>query len=277
MPKIGSAVRRASVPLLALLALCGQAVAQTDEARPKITDPHFKIAPGYLKQSDLPNSLVLLGPPPEANSAALARDEEARKATIPLRNTARWKLAHSDADLAFPQASDNFSCAMGFRIDSRQTPQLYATMQKMLSDFGLSTYGVKNRYNRVRPFVVHNEATCRADQETILRSDGSYPSGHTAAGWGWALVFAQINPERADALLKRGIEFGHSRVICNAHWQSDVDAGRIMGAATVARLQTDPTFLADLKAAKAEVKAAKAKQVSPMPDCAAETTALSEQ
>lgn len=277
MSMTGTAVRAAHVSLLALFAFCGQAFAQTGEAQTKVTDPHFKIAPGYLKRTDLPNSLVLLGPPPEANSAALARDEETRKATLPLRNTARWKLAYTDADLAFPQAADNFSCAMGVRIDSKQTPRLYAMMQKMLSDFGLSTYGVKNKYNRTRPFVVHNEATCRADQEAILRSDGSYPSGHTAAGWGWALVFAQINPERADALLKRGIEFGQSRVICDAHWQSDVDAGRIMGAATVARLQTDPAFLVDLKAAKAEVKAAKAKQVTPTPGCAAEAAALSGQ
>jgi acid phosphatase (class A) len=273
MSMTGTAVRAAHVPLLALLALCGQALAQAGEAQPKVTDPHFKIAPGYLKQSDLPNSLMLLGPPPEADSAALARDEEARKATLSLRNTERWKLARTDADLAFPQAADNFSCAMGVRIDSQQTPRLYAMTQKMLSDFGLSTYGVKNKYNRVRPFVVHNEATCRADQEAILRSDGSYPSGHTAAGWGWALVFAQINPERANELLKRGIEFGQSRVICDAHWQSDVDAGRIMGAATVARLQTDPTFLADLEAAKAEVKAAKAKQVPSVSECAAEAAA----
>ena len=275
MSMTGTAVRAAHVSLLALLALCGQALAQAGEAQPKVTDPHFKIAPGYLKQSDLPNSLMLLGPPPAMDSAALARDEEARKATIPLRNAERWKLAHTDADLAFPQAADNFSCAMGVRIDSKQTPRLYAMMQKMLSDFGLSTYGVKNKYNRVRPFVVHNEATCRADQEAILRGDGSYPSGHTAAGWGWALVFAQINPERTDALLKRGIEFGQSRVICDAHWQSDVDAGRIMGAATVARLQTDPDFLADLKAAKAEVKAAKAKRVPSISECAAEAAALS--
>ncbi|SEG05364.1 acid phosphatase [Bosea lathyri] len=275
MSMTGNAVRAAHISLLALLALCGQALAQAGETQSKVTDPHFKIAPGYLKRSELPDSLVLLGPPPEKGSAALARDEEARQATLPLRNTERWKLAYTDADLAFPQAADNFSCAMGVRIDSKQTPRLHAMMLKTLSDFGLSTYGVKNRYNRVRPFVVHNEATCRADQEVILRSDGSYPSGHTAAGWGWALVFAQINPERADALLKRGIEFGQSRVICDAHWQSDVDAGRIMGAATVARLQTDATFLADLKAAKAEVKAAKAKPVSSTPECAAEAAALS--
>jgi acid phosphatase (class A) len=274
MSTTGNAVRAAHISLLALLALCGQALAQAGETQSKVTDPHFKIAPGYLKRSELPDSLVLLGPPPEKGSAALARDEEARQATLPLRNTERWKLAYTDADLAFPQAADNFSCAMGVRIDSKQTPRLHAMMLKTLSDFGLSTYGVKNRYNRVRPFVVHNEATCRADQEAILRSDGSYPSGHTAAGWGWALVFAQINPERADALLKRGIEFGQSRVICDAHWQSDVDAGRIMGAATVARLQTNATFLADLKAAKAEVKAAKAKPMPSTPDCAAEAAAL---
>jgi acid phosphatase (class A) len=263
------------VSLLSLLALCGQALAQAGETQPKVTDLHFKIAPGYLERSDLPNSLLLLGPPPEKDSAALARDEEARKATIVLRNTARWNLARTDADLAFPQAAETFSCAMGVKIDSQQTPRLYAMMQKTLSDFGLSTYGVKNKYDRVRPFVVHNDATCRADQEAILRSDGSYPSGHTAAGWGWALVFAQLNPERADALLKRGLEFGQSRVICDAHWQSDVDAGRIMGAATVARLQTDPAFLADLKAAQAEVETTKAKRVPAASECAAEAAALS--
>ncbi len=267
----------AQVSVLALLVLCGQAVAQTAEAQPKVTDPHFKIAPGYLKQSDLPDSLALLGPPPAKGSAAFARDEEARETTIPLRNTARWKLASTDADLSFPQAASNFSCAFGVKIGSQQTPRLYAMMQKMLSDLGLSTYGVKNRYNRARPFVAHSEATCRADQEETLRGDGSYPSGHTAAGWGWALVLAQINPERGDALLRRGLEFGQSRVVCNAHWQSDVDAGRIMGAATVARLQTDPVFLADLEAAKAEVKAMKAKAAPVDPQCAAEAAALSGQ
>lgn len=277
MSMMGNAVRAASVSALALLALSGQALAQSSEAPPDVTDPHFKIAPGYLEKSDLPDSLVLLGPPPEKDSAALARDEEARKATVRLRGTARWELAYTDADLTFPQAADNFSCAMGIKIDEKQTPRLYAMMRKVLSDLGLSTYGMKNKYNRVRPFVVHDEATCRADQEAILRTDGSYPSGHTAAGWGWALIFAQINPDRSNELFKRGIAFGQSRVICNAHWQSDVDAGRIMGAATVARLQTNPAFLADLEAAKAEVEAAKARHAAPTTDCAAEATALSEQ
>ncbi len=49
--------------------------------------------------------------------------------------------------------------------------------------------------------------------------DGSYPSGHTAAGWGWALAFSQINPERSNELFMCGLAFGQSRVICNAHWE----------------------------------------------------------
>ena len=62
--------------------------------------------------------------------------------------------------------------------------------------------------------------------------------------------------------------------LCNAHWQSDVDAGRIMGSATVARLHADDGFLADLKAAREEVQKALQAQEKPALDCAAEASAL---
>jgi acid phosphatase (class A) len=50
--------------------------------------------------------------------------------------------------------------------------------------------------------------------------------------------------------------------------------GRFLGAATVARLHADPTFLADLDAAKAELAAVRAKALPPQRDCAAEAAAL---
>lgn len=252
-------------------------MAADDAAEPKVTDPHFQLAPGYLQQKDLPNSLELLGPPPSEGSAALARDEAARNATIPLRGKSRWDLARLDADLEFPQPAKTFSCAMDIDINDNRTPHLFRLMQKVLTDAGLSTYGVKNAFHRTRPFVAHNEGTCWPDQEPLLRNDGSYPSGHTAAGWAWALVLTEINPERADVLLKRGMEFGQSRVICNAHWQSDVDAGRIMGAATVAKLHSNAEFLADIEAAREEVKAARENGSTSQPSCAAEEAALSSQ
>jgi acid phosphatase (class A) len=274
MPTLSYLNRSLVISILGLIV--STAGAQGDSKAPDVTDPHFQLSPGYLNQADLPDSLQLLGPAPSAGSATFARDEEARQETFPLRGTARWDLARRDADLNFPQPAQNFSCAMGIQIDEEKTPHTYKVMQRVLTDAGLSTYGTKNKYNRVRPFVVHNEGTCWPDQEPLLRSDGSYPSGHTAAGWAWALVLAQTNPERANELLSRGLAFGQSRVICNAHWQSDVDAGRVMGAATVARLHADPAFLADVEAARAEVEEARAAGEAPKADCSAEAAVLSQ-
>jgi acid phosphatase (class A) len=46
-----------------------------------------------------------------------------------------------------------------------------------------------------------------------------------------------------------------SRVACNVHWQSDVDGGRLIGAAVVANLQAVPEFLSDLDKARSELAA----------------------
>ena len=246
-----------------------------DDAATKVTDPHFKLAPGYLDSADLPLRLALLGAPPKPGSAALARDEEARRAALALRGTAREKLAAADAELSFPGPAKAFSCAMGTPITEKSTPHLYTLMQRTLTDAGGSTYAGKNAYNRTRPFVAHNEGTCRKDMEPLLRTDGSWPSGHSAAGWAWGLLLAEIQPARATELMTRGLSFGQSRVICDAHWQSDVDAGRIMGAATVASLHSNPAFLADLAAAKKEVEAAQKAGLKPTEDCATESVALS--
>lgn len=262
---------------LGLLLVIAPATAQNPPtasvANPGAVD-QMDLPPGYLPREALPDSLALLPPPPSAGSAAMQRDEEARAAAAALRGTRRYALAASDAVVGFPQIPDDFACAMGFSIKQDGTPKLYALMSKMMIDVGLSTYGAKNKYNRTRPFVVHDEATCYPKDEPLLRQDGSYPSGHSAIGWGTALVLAELNPDRADALLQRGRDFGQSRVVCDAHWQSDVDAGRVVAAATVARLHADPTFRADLEAARKEVAAARTLAAQPAGNCAAEAAAL---
>ena len=108
-----------------------------------------------------------------------------------------------------------------------------------------------------------------------LAKDGSYPSGHAALGWAWAQILASLAPERADALLRRGYAFGQSRMVCGYHWQSDVDQGRLVGSAAVARLQSDPVFSAQARLARQEIAAARARGLQPVAsDCAAETLAL---
>ena len=122
--------------------------------------------------------------------------------------------------------------------------------------------------------MMNGQPVCTPEEEELLRKDGSYPSGHTALGWAWALILTEIAPDRADAILARGRAFGESRNVCNAHWHSDVAEGRFMGAATVARLHADPVFRAELEAAKSEYKAAVTKGLTSSRDCDAEAEAL---
>jgi acid phosphatase (class A) len=229
---------------------------------------------GYLNPKQLPNSLALLPAPPAAGSAQATADMEVFKATRTLRNTPRWSLATQDANLKFPAATRTFECALNIPVSQEGTPNLNMLLRRTLLDAGLATYAAKDKYNRKRPFVVTDEPTCTPAEQPALAKDGSYPSGHSSIGWAWALVLVQAAPQNMDAVLQRGYAFGQSRVICGVHWQSDVDAGRVIGAATVARLQSDDTFKAQLALARDEIAQAQARGLKPAGDCAAEAAAL---
>jgi acid phosphatase (class A) len=174
----------------------------------------------------------------------------------------------------FPSAAGTFSCALNAPITEQDTPHLYMLMRRSPADAGFSTYLTKNHYQRPRPFVVNQEPICQTGDEKYLVGDGSYPSGHAALGWAWALILVEVAPDRTDAILARGRAFGQSRVVCNVHWQSDVIEGRVWAASIVARLHADATFLADLEAAKPELAAVRARGLTPARDCAAEAQAI---
>jgi len=238
------------------------------------TAPRPGLAGGYLPRGGAPNSLGLVPAPPAAGSSAQARDDDAAKAAVALHGAPRWDLATQDADLSFPNAAGTFSCAMGAPINEADTPKLYQLLRRSLADFGLSTYPTKTKYQRARPFTVNGAPICTPALDAALRKDGSYPSGHVAIGWGWALVLAEVDPEHAEAILARGRAFGESRMVCNVHWASDVEEGRTMAAATAARLHGAPEFRADIEAARAEIAAVRARGLAPSRDCAKEASQL---
>jgi acid phosphatase (class A) len=263
--------------LAALAAGCDAKLVRVPQVQPPAqTVPPLRAGslPGYLPAGAAPSSLSLLPPPPAPGSAALARDEEGARAAVALRGSPRWKQAMEDADLSSPKAVESFSCAVDVPINETDTPRLYALMRRTITDNGLATYPTKNKYQRVRPFAVNGSPICTPTEETFLRMNGSYPSGHSAIGWGWALILTEIAPERADAILAHGRSFGDSRVVCNVHWLSDVEEGRVIGSATVAKLHSQADFRADLQAAAAEVAAARAKGLHPARDCAREGASL---
>jgi len=232
------------------------------------------ILAGYLPFDAAADSLAWLPPPPATGSAAAALDEDVSRKNLALRGSPRWALAASDADLSLPHAAGTFSCALGIPISEEETPHLYILLRRTFTDAIIATLKAKNHYRRTRPFAVNKAPACTPGKESKLKEDGSYPSGHSAVGWAWALILSELDPEHGDAVLARGRAFGESRLVCNVHWHSDVVEGRFMASAVVSRLHANPAFLADMKAAKAELAAVRAKGRKPARNCAEEAAAL---
>lgn len=172
------------------------------------------LAPGYLPSSALPKGLDLLPPPPAAGSDRERADLEANALVLSAADKARHALAQNDADSRFPAVVQAFDSALDLEIRGNSTPAIYRILQRSFADFALATLPVKRQYRRTRPFVVNSRPSCTPLEEERLRNDGSYPSGHAAFGFGWALVLASISPERSDALLRRGIDLDISCEIC---------------------------------------------------------------
>ena len=211
----------------------------------------------YLTIGQVPNSLLLLPDTPVIGTARFAYDEEQYLWGKALRDTPRGDQAVRDAEYSVAAFSAAFSEVLPIKIDAEKTPRTYYLLYHMMQDAGqLATRHAKDHYMRNRPYMIYGENTCLEGDQATLSTDGSYPSGHTTAGWAMALVLAEIMPEYQNDILRRGIELGQSRVICGYHFQSDVNAGRIMGAAIVARLHADKQFNADLLRAKREMKRA---------------------
>lgn len=233
------------------------------------------ILQGYLAREDYPDSLAMLPPPPAEGSAAQAADAEISERLLELHDSARFQLAALDNDLSFPNAAGTFSCALDVPITESETPFLYQLLRRSLTDAGLATYAAKNHYERTRPFMLNKGGNCAPEREQeLLRGDPSYPSGHTAIGWAWALILTSLAPERADEILARGMAYGESRAFCNVHWPSDVAAGRLVGAAAVAVLNGNSAFQHDLAEAARELAAVRSRGSAPSRDCAIESEAM---
>ena len=231
-------------------------------------------AVGYLDRAMAPDSLALVPPPPAPGSPGMALDEAVSRQALALHGTPRFTQATRDADLSFPAGASQFACALGIPVDRTRTPHLYRLLERSRIDASAATKAAKNHYRRPRPFMLNGQPTCTPEDEEELRGNGSYPSGHSAIGWAWALILVEADPGRTDALLDRGRNYAESRLVCNVHWQSDVLEGRHMGAAAVARLHDNAEFRADLAAARGEIAAARAAGLKPDGDCDAQAATL---
>jgi acid phosphatase (class A) len=217
--------------LIAVLALATGATASTD----------------YLRNRSMPDLMQVLPAPPKPGSPQDLNDRATFRETRALLGTPRGDMATRDVtDDRFTV----FACAIGRKLDAKSSPALTRIFARMSDQSMVGR--AKDGFAVKRPYLKDDLPICEPKTEH-LASNGDYPSGHTTSGWSAALILAELMPDRATQILRRGRQYGESRYICGSHSRSAVEAGYMAGSVLVAMLHGSAEFRRDMEAARAEL------------------------
>lgn len=230
---IARAMKSATMVALLLLSL----VALADGAKPARYLPEGRLDLAYA-----------LPPPPAADTHAARHDLGAVIEAQSARTPETIAAAQADQEVS----AFRFADVLGPGFAAARLPLTDAFLQRSCREAATLTAAAKKHWKRPRPPVQS------PDVKPVLgfATDGSYPSGHATCGYLWAILLAEIVPEKRDALYARGLAYGRNRVVGGVHFPSDVDAGRLGAAVVAAAFMAEPAFRRDLDAVRTELRAA---------------------
>lgn len=231
---------------------------------------------GYLDTTELQSLAGAVRAPAAPGSPEQMRDEALSQRLRALEDTDRWWMATAHAELRPPEAAQHFDCLLGTRLAEMPRPALNGMMARLLADSERLTVDLVARHPRLRPLASDPaRRPCQRLNSATRTSATSYPAAGAVAGAAYGALFAALAPDRAEAAQQMGQEIGLSRAVCATNWPSDVTAGQALGEALYDAAASQPTFAADLEAARLEVIAARAEGLT-NPGCASERLALAQ-
>jgi acid phosphatase (class A) len=210
-------------------------------------------SPRYIDVSGL-NPATLLPAPPAQGSPEAKDDIEALlkiQATVTADDIARAKKDEKRDPATFVKV-------LGPWFTEQNLPITFRVLNKAEKESQSISEKVKKIWQRPRPSLQDD----RIHPAINVPASASYPSGHALQGEEWALLLGEMAPDMKDQLLKRGIDFGQSRVIGGVHFPSDVKAGQQLGDKLFAQLMVSETFRADFDLAKKEFDEVRSRQGS---------------
>lgn len=246
---------RAGAVVAGISVLAGVALAAGPEPVKFPTLPKGYLAPGAI------DAARIVPPAPVDGDPRDQMDRRVFQSTRALEDGDRWKLATRDVDMFPAGMMAAFSCSVGVKLTPETAPKLAGIMTRVLGDSMVANESAKHHFKRLRPFQMAEGKICQPTAQVASSYD--YPSGHTVWGWSWALILAELVPDRASDILARGRAYGQSRAVCGAHNASAVEAGAIVAASTFATLHGSPEFRADMDGARAELAALRANGEAP--------------
>jgi acid phosphatase (class A) len=210
-----------------------------------VASPLF--ADGYYIATNQLDGIALLPPPPAPGSVEEAADLASARAVFKARTPAEDVRARKDANLSLFL----FAPAIGPFFQPGKLPKTEVLFQKLKTDLTDPINLQKRQWQRRRPYQLDELLSVGISEQS-----SGYPSGHSTRGALYALVLAELFPERKEAILDMGRTIGWDRVLIGMHFPTDIYAGRVLGQALLRELQASPAFQRDLAEAKAEALAA---------------------
>lgn len=227
---------RALLQLLLFPVLLGLATPAPAQKEPQPPKPYAL---------DAALDLVTLLPPPPAPGSAADKDDLARLLAIQAsRSEAELALADADAEASVFRFAD----VLGANFGPAQLPHTAALFGRLTKSVGSKVNPVKDHWNRPRPFLASNAV------KPQQRPDGAtYPSGHGTLARLYAIVLADLLPDKRRLVFERADRFARGRLVLGVHYPSDVEAGAIAAAVIAAELRRQEEFRQDFAAARDEL------------------------
>lgn len=219
--------------------------------------------PGYVGHAPL----AYRPPPPPQDPELLKMDVARVRAAQALPSSPVWQEANGDARAYLGQeVVRRFEDAAGTDLSPERRPILVHVLQRVIQDTGDAADVVKKApgYARERPYVAHADiAPCYTNYLAGTEAQ-SYPSGHAMNGYVVGSLLADLIPGRAQQLLARGVRYGDNRVVCGVHHPTDVEQGRLLAVAYLAKLRASPEFQAEFACAGEEHRRLAAATAAPL-------------
>jgi acid phosphatase (class A) len=199
----------------------------------------------FLKPDSI-DVVALLPAPPKADSKERQAEIQEVLDVQATRSAGEIERAKSEEKLSVFAFKD----VLGDSFTAQTCPKTEALFKTIGVDSKYFSDLAKAQFKVARPFG----ADARVQPLFQLESnDFSYPSGHATRGMLFALILAEVFPDRHEDLIARGHQIGWDRVIAGVHYESDLVAGRVLGKVTFRQLMASEAFKSQLEEVKAEL------------------------
>ena len=234
-------LRKLGIPMTrrtALIAVLVVAAGSIPFIQAGLSDTHF------VKHSQF-DARQLVHSPPAADSATTKAELAELRRIQATRTPEALRQARADAE---NQTVFLFNTVFGDGFTADKLPETARFFARIGSDESIFADVPKDTWKRLRPAMLDP-----AIQPCLPTRGASYPSGHATRGYVFAVVLAAAVPEKHDAIFDRAAEYAHNRVVCGAHFPSDVEAGRLLGTSLAAVMLAQPRFRQALEVVQVEL------------------------